>query len=759
MESELLAASMIGGNSARFEVDGSINPYWVLQFSGVEAVSELYEFKIEVASRYVDVDELVGATARLRLAGVDRSPRTVHGLICGAEYAGEAPPRSLYRITLVPAMWRMQLRRNSRIFQQTTTPAILQTVLAEAGVAFQARLGSSYAARDYCVQYRESDFAFVRRLMEEDGIAFYFEHGESGHTLVLSDINTGRVKIEGDPKLSFRIDEQVRGGEHVKVFALGRQIVPGAAVVRDYDLHASQDVESRDQGRDDSRLELYDAPAGLRDPGLATTRAKIRLEEARVLGKVATGTSDCPRLVPGHCFTLEGHMRGELDGDYHVIRIVHRGEQTKIVYAQAALAYTNDFVALPVETPYRPPRVTAVPSIRGVQTATVVGPAGEEIYVDEQARVKVQFHWDRAAPFDETSSCWVRVSQAWAGTNFGAMFIPRIGHEVLVEFIEGDPNRPIITGRIYDGTRTPPYPLPDEKTKSTIKSESSPGGGGFNELRFEDAKGAEEVFIHAQLDMNTVVLQDATRDVGRDDALTVRNNQTEDVHVDRMASVGNNETMLVGVDQSLVVGQHQTNVIGQNQVNNIGLNQASTIAVNQVNTIGGDQTTTIHANQRTTVTGGQDTVVGGDRTVSVTGHHLTVAAMDNALAVGGNQHVQVLGAQKLEVGLDQFVTVVGSTVYSAGVMVSATIGADAIVTIGANHSLGVTGNRTTTVGGTDTLAVTGALTISAATITLTAGGSSITLSPSGISIATGGNITIDGALVTVNMGNALGSFF
>ncbi|WAS94539.1 type VI secretion system Vgr family protein [Nannocystis punicea] len=759
MESELLAASMIGGNSARFEVDGSSNPYFVTRFSGVEAVSELYEFKIEVASRYVDVDELVGATAALRLAGVDRSPRTVHGIICRADYAGEVPPRSTYRITLVPTMWRMQFRRNSRIFQKMTTPAILQAVLSEAGVAFQARLAGSYAPRDYCVQYRESDLAFIRRLMEEDGIAFYFEHGESAHTVVLSDVNTGRVKIEGDPTLSFRIDEQIRGGEHVKKFSLGRQIVPGGVVVRDYDLYASQNVEARDQGRDYGQLELYEAPVGARDPGLAAARAKVRLEEARTPGKIATGTSDCARLVPGHSFTLAGHMRGELDGDYHVIRIVHRGEQPRIVYADAELVYDNEFVALPTETPYRPPRVTAIPSIRGVQTATVVGPAGEEIYVDEQARVKVQFHWDRAAPFDETSSCWVRVSQAWAGTNFGAMFIPRIGHEVLVEFIEGDPNRPIITGRIYDGTRTPPYPLPDEKTKSTIKSESSPGGGGFNELRFEDAKGAEEVFIHAQLDMNTVVLQDATRDVGRDDALIVRNNQSEDVLVDRSASVGNNETMKVGVDQSLVVGQHQTNVIGQNQVNTVGLNQASTIGTNQINTIGGDQTTTVHANRRVTVTGGQDTVVGGDRTLSVMGHHLGAVAMDNALAVGGNQHVQVFGTQTIEVGLDQLVTVIGSTIYNAGMMVAATIGADAIVTVGANHTLGVTGMRTTAVGGTDTLTVTGALTVSAATITLTAGASSITLSPSGISISTGGTVTIDGSLVTVNMGNALGGFF
>ncbi|MDC0723583.1 type VI secretion system Vgr family protein [Nannocystis bainbridge] len=724
MESELLVAKMIGGNSARFEVEGSVNQYFVIRFSGVEAVSELYEFQIEVTSRFVSVDELVGSLARLRLAGIDRAPRELHGLICRAEYVGEMPPRSLYRVTLVPELWRLKLRTNSRIFQHMSTPEIVTAILDESGIQHQPRLAASYAPRDFCVQYRESDLAFVRRLMEEDGIAFYFEHGAENHTLVLSDIHTGHAKIEGDPKLPFRIDEQVRGGEHVRKFSLGQQITSDATAVRDYDLHASQDIEAR-QGA--GRLELYDAPIGARAPAHATAQAKIRLEEARVPGVVATGTSDCPRLVPGHAFTLEGHLRGELDGEYHVLRAVHRGEQPRIVYADAELVYDNDFVAVPVATPYRPPRLTPRPTIRGVQVATVVGPAGEEIYVDPQGRVKVQFHWDRSGRYSELSSCWVRVSQAWAGPAYGSMFIPRIGHEVLVEFIEGDPDRPIITGRIYDGTRGPPYPLPDEKTKSTIKSDSSPGGGGFNELRFEDAKGAEEIYVHAQLDMNTDVLRDATRDVGRDDHLTVANNQTEAVGVDRTASVGNNETM--------TVGQHQTT------------------------TIGGDQTTVIDANQTTTVTGGQDTVVGGDQTISVYGHILTAAAADNALAVGGDQHVQIQGLRTLEVGLDQRTTVLGNITCDVGMSVQATIGTDAVVNVGANHYLIVGGERYAAVGGNDSVIAAGAVTISAATITLTAGGSAITLYPGGIDISTGGTVSINGSLVTVNMAAMGGGLF
>ncbi|HEY8376466.1 MAG TPA: type VI secretion system tip protein TssI/VgrG [Nannocystis sp.] len=695
-ESELLVARMIGGNSAVFEVDGSANQYFVLRFRGVEAVSELYEFQIEIATRFVAVDELVGAFARLRLGTASRTPREIHGLICRAEYAGEIPPRSLYRVTLVPELWRLGLRKNSRIFQNLSTPQILTTLFDETRIAYQLRLAGTYAPRDYCVQYRETDLAFVRRLMEADGIAFYFEHTADSHTLVLSDTNTGRVPIDGDPELPFRIDEQVRSEDHVRHFVLGREITSDAVAVRDYDLHASQDLDARERVSTRARHEIYDAPIGARTAAHVGTQAKIRLEAARVPAVVATGTSDCPRLVPGHCFTLTGHIRGELDGEYHILRTVHRGEQPRIVYADAQLVYDNDFVAIPTSTPYRPPRVTPRPTIRGVQTATVVGPTGEEIYVDEQGRVKVQFHWDRSSRYSEDSSCWVRVSQAWAGPGYGAMFIPRIGHEVLVEFIEGDPDRPIITGRIYDGTRTPPYPLPDEKTKSTIKTDSSPGGGGFNELRFEDAKDREEIFIHAQRDKNTVVLRDDTHDIRR----------------------------------------HHTTVVG------------------------GDQITTVHANQATTVTGGRDIVVGGDQTTSVHGHILSVAAMDHATAVGGDQHLQVQGFQKVEVGLSQQVTVLGDCSWLVGMMVDAIIGTDTIVNIGGNCSLTIGATRTTSIAGTDTLSVGGAITttaggavtITAPMITLVGGGSMIALYPGGIDIACPGIISINGALVTVNMG-------
>ena len=404
--------------------------------------------------------------------------------------------------------------------------------------------------------------------------------------------------------------------------------------------------------------------------------------------------------------------------------------------------YRNWFECMDARLPYRPQTVPPRPRIHGPHTAIVVGPPGEEIHTDEHGRIKVRFHWDRVSPFDDTASCWIRVAQRWSGPGWGALILPRVGMEVLVEFLDGDPDRPMVTGCVYNGNNMPPYPLPDEKTKSTTRSESSPGGGGFNEIRLEDAKGAEEIYVHAQLDMNTVVLQHTTRTVGVDDTDTVGNNQVESVGVDRTASVGNNEDLTVGVSQN--------------------------------RTIGGNQMTAIAANQLYTVGGAQDLIVGGTQTVSVTGHQLTVVAMDHASSIGGNWAAQVFGASTLEVGLDRTTTILGSEIVniamdhtatvlgastvSVGTTVAATVGADVSAAIGANLSVSigaaaqlvVAADRMVQIGANDTLSVGGALTISAPTITLSSGGATITLSGSNIDITASGIVKINGSLVETN---------
>jgi type VI secretion system secreted protein VgrG len=330
-----------------------------------------------------------------------------------------------------------------------------------------------------------------------------------------------------------------------------------------------------------------------------------------------------------------------------VVHLSHRGEQPQVLDEDAAkeFHYSNDFECMDVKVPFRAPRVTPRPNVRGLQTATVVGPASEEVHVDEHGRVKVKFHWDREATTDETSSCWVRVSQMWAGNNFGAMFLPRIGHEVIVDFIEGDPDRPLITGRIYTGFNKPPYALPDEKTKSTIKSDSSPGGGGSNELRFEDAKGSEELYLHAQRDLAIAVEHDKLQTVGNDESLTVghdrtklvKNDETEEIKHDRTIKVGNAHSEHIGADMQLTVGANLSATVGGGKSVSVKENSTESAGKNLVLQAG--KHITLDATQNINLSSGGSTKV-------VIGDKLTIACGAATITVqsSGAVTIQTAGA-------------------------------------------------------------------------------------------------------------------
>ncbi|MDC0671632.1 type VI secretion system Vgr family protein [Nannocystis radixulma] len=509
----------------------------VVRFNGREAVSSLYEFAVQIATDELDLAQVVGRAAVLQLEGLG-PPRLVHGEIASIEYTGESRRHQLYELTLVPRVWRLQHRKGCRIFQNLTTAEVVAAVLKDAGLQkgeFRFDLAATYAPRNYCVQYRESDLAFISRLLEEDGIFYYFEHGEKHATLVMADHSGALPAIAGDSTVWFHDGGQLRDREHVGALRLVERVRPGKVSLRDFNFHKPTDAMEADaSARRDTDLEVYDYPGEFQDAGTGgphqgRSLAKIRLEELQVTRRQAKGRSDCMRLVPGHVFTVEGHRRADLNGARVLTQVKHEGTQTQVLDedgADGSFHYENEFECVERHVALRPRRKTQRPVVHGVQSATVVGPAQEEIHVDAQGRVMVQFHWDRQGTHDERSSCWVRVSQGWSGLGWGSMFIPRVGHEVLVDFIEGDPDRPIITGRVYHAGNALPYPLPDEKTKSTIRSESSPGGGGFNELRFEDAKGGEEVFLHAQRDLNETVLHDNTRTVGGDQTFSVDGDQT-----------------------------------------------------------------------------------------------------------------------------------------------------------------------------------------------------------------------------------------
>ncbi|MCY0993484.1 type VI secretion system tip protein TssI/VgrG [Nannocystis sp. ILAH1] len=563
--------SALTGNAALFTFTASAGDLEVVRFAGFEAVSSLFELRIELAGPEIDLAALVDKPALLTIGGVE-SPRQIHGLVCGAEYSGELRQHHIYEVTFVPRVWRLTRRQDSRIFQRKTTQTIVGEVLEKAGIPrdwFRFDLFSSYNPRDYCVQYRESDWDFVSRLLEEDGIYYYFEHSAEKHVLVMSD-KPGAPAIAGPQEVWWAPPHGfVRGQEHITRFRLLEGVRTGKSALRDHNLHKpDQQMDASESAQLATDLEVYDFPgeyqvSGGRSSDQGAGLAKIRLEAMQHDRRRGLGESDCPRLVPGYSFTQAGHQRGDLDGDYKLLRVEHKGEQSQVLEQDAGteFSYNNSFVCIEAKTPYRPPRVTPRPAVRGVQTATVVGPPNEEIYVDEHARVKVQFHWDRSDKFSEDSSCWVRVSQLWAGNSWGAMFIPRIGHEVLVDFIEGDPDRPVIVGRIYHGLNLPPYPLPEQKTKSTIKSDTYQGAG-YNELRFEDQKGIEQIFMHAQRNMDIRVLHDRMESVLHNRHLTVGSNDGgakigdyyENIWRDHHWRIDRNRNEHVGGDLRIRVG-------------------------------------------------------------------------------------------------------------------------------------------------------------------------------------------------------------
>lgn len=544
-----------------------LQPLGVVHFALHEGLSRLFSLEVEFASAKLKLpkpEAPLGSSAVFRImddAGAGSYSRCVHGIVSRFEQIGSTRKFEIYRAQIVPWVWRLLHRRDCRIFQEMTVQEIVTEVLRSSGLAtdaFEFKVQGNYLPRTYCVQYRESDWTFISRLLEEEGIFYYFDHtSEEDHVLVMSDHIPNPSLIPPPAVLPFSPPSGlVPNRAAIHEWSVSRHIATGKVTLRDFDFaKPTQDLEAVAEAKVDQDLESYDYPGayGVLDEG--KRRASVRLEEQQAFGMVGRGSSACHRMIPGRHFDIVGHPYHP-KGSWLLVSVDHSGAQPQVLGEDAPsgdATYSNGFTAIPATTSFRPSRVTPKPVMRGLQTAVVVGPAGEEVYVDEHGRVKVQFHWDRLGSRDENSSCWIRVSQLWAGQSWGAMWIPRIGHEVIVDFLDGDPDRPIITGRVYNGDNQPPYALPKEKTKSTIKSESSKGGGGFNELRFEDLKGKEEVFLQAQKDWNIKVLNDKGQSVGHDETLSVGNDRTKTVERDQTVHINGKSTTVIKMDSATEV--------------------------------------------------------------------------------------------------------------------------------------------------------------------------------------------------------------
>jgi len=561
--------------------------------SGREALSELFRFELELlAENGVDIafEKLLGqkVTARIRLT--EQTNRYVSGVVCRVSQGGRDETFTTYRIELVPQLWALTKRKQSRIFQALSVPEILKKVLAGLDVAYEVQ--GTFYPREYCAQYRESDFEFASRLMEEEGIYYFFKHTSSGSTLVLA--NTPQSHPEATP--SRVVYEEITGGnrpdERVFSWEKMQELRSGKVTLWDSNfelpyknLEAQKTIVDTVQagtvthklktGGND-KFELYDYPGGYANhfdgvdrgggdrPGDLqkifednTRTADIRIHEEAAHSISIRATSSCPQLAAGFRFALERHFNA--DGTYVLTGVEHRAKLNwdyRSAGQTEEFAYENTFTCIPLALPFRPPRVTPAPHVQGAQTALVVGPAGEEIFTDKYGRIKVQFPWDREGKKDGDTSCWLRVATPWAGKQWGMIHIPRVGQEVLVDFVEGDPDHPIVVGSVYNADQMPPYALPANKTQSGIKSRSSLHGGpaNCNEIRFEDKKGSEQVLIHAEKDQTIEVENDESHWVGHDRTKKVDHDETITIGHDQTATIDNNRTVTITKgDDSLTI--------------------------------------------------------------------------------------------------------------------------------------------------------------------------------------------------------------
>jgi type VI secretion system secreted protein VgrG len=549
-----------GLTTLELQAAAPLDSLWVQSMSGTEALNGL--FVIELACRStdatLDLEAALGQHVTVGL-GAASKVRLLDGMCSRIRQRPADSGYALYTLELRPWLWWLTLSSDNRIFQSKSVPEIVEAVFAAGGYQdYELKLSATYAARDYCVQYGETDFAFVARLLEEEGIFYFFRHEAGHHLLVLADAADAFPACPGAAAIPF-VPAATGKREQQCIYAgeLGQQAVSAGFRTADFAFATPAAVLTASATTGAGVPAPYEYPGGYSTKAQGDAIASKRAQALAAGARQLQGQSDSRALVPGHTFDLTGHERADANVSWVVSELSHEASHER---------YTNAFAALPASVAYRPPRVSARVRIPGSQSAIVVGKEGEEIWTDAHGRIKVQFHWDRAGKRDENSSCWVRVAQTWAAKGWGGQFIPRVGQEVVVSFLDGDPDRPLVTGCVYNGANTPPYGLPAEQTRSGIKTNSSPGGAGFNELRFDDKKDAEELYLHAQKDMKTEVLHDAVRTVGNDDSRTIKHHQRLDIEEgNRTLTVAKGNlvtTVTEGTDTLSVKGTRKVTVEG-----------------------------------------------------------------------------------------------------------------------------------------------------------------------------------------------------
>jgi type VI secretion system secreted protein VgrG len=670
----------------------------VMSFAGHEEVSALFSFRLELVSdrpEKIVLNDIIGKNVTIGLMLEDESYRHFNGYISrfslgGRDTGGEAR-FTHYRAEVVPWLWFLSRTADCRIFQDKTVPDIIEQIFKDLGFQdYRLDLHRQYTKWDYCVQYRETDFNFVSRLMEQEGIFYFFEHENGKHTLVMGDSTQVYKPCPHQEKARFFPEGgYTERDDTVNAWEVYQEFRPGKYTLRDYhfqmpakNLEVTEPTKFRAGGND--KYEIYDYPGeyAMRFNKPEERLAKVEPEGRTVVGLymeeeetphlVHYGMSICRAFTAGKRFELEDAPPGVTSGPYMLTSVQHAATQPAEFVSGGSMgasdsSYTNSFSCITADIVFRPPRIMPKAVVQGPQTAVVVGPKGEEIYTDKFGRVKVQFHWDRQGKKDENSSCWVRVSQVWAGKRWGAFFWPRIGQEVIVAFLEGDPDQPIIVGSVYNAEQMPHYlgEGPDSNHKNDnkltgVKSNSTKGGVGFNEWRFDDTKDKEQIFIHAERNMDTRVKNESMERIISHRHLIVG--------AEKDGKKSGDQREMVYQDKHLKVHRHQVENIAKNMELTVGGSQDISIGGKKTETIGDDNDFHVKQNRKEKIDGSTSLTVGSNQQEKVGQKHALEAGQEIHLKAGMKVIIEA-GVQLTIKGPGGFVDIGPAGVTIQGTMV------------------------------------------------------------------------------------------
>ncbi|MGI9293170.1 MAG: type VI secretion system Vgr family protein [Pseudomonadales bacterium] len=613
------------------------------------------------------IDDILGQNITVSMELSDEEHRYFNGYVSRFSQVNRTEGGYVaYEATVSPWLWLLTRTSNCRVYAQSEKlqkiPDIIKAVFDDNGFSdydFSGVDSSKHRDWEYCVQYRETDFNFVNRLMEQEGIYYYFKHEDGKHIMWLVDDMSAHEPIGGESELPYHLHgiDQMINVEHVSHWHLECAIQPGSYAHTDYDfkkpktsLAATRVIE---RNHEEATREIFDYPGEFvgkeTEADHGEQAALVRIQDFHTGFEQVNGETDARNMAVGGLFSLSGHPREDQNREYLVVGANYNltSDEYSSGSGSSEPIFKCSFSAIDSSTAFRPSRSTPKPMVQGPQTAVVVGTGdSSEIYPDEYGRIKVQFHWDRYGTKDENSSCWIRVAQSWAGSGWGTQFIPRVGHEVVVEFLEGDPDQPLVTGSVYNADNMPPYSMPDNKTQSGIKTRSTQGGGAsnFNEIKLEDKKGSEEFYVQAEKDYNQLVKNDRGETIGNDRSLSVGHNKSETVANDKSIEVGANHTESIVVNKTLKVGASHSETIGSNMTITVGSNLTETVAINYAETVGAAMELTIGAAFVESVGAFKQQSIGANKSEDI-GNNKNVS-------IGGNKSEDVDGGKTVKVGKD-----------------------------------------------------------------------------------------------------------